>query len=188
MVMVCTAHLKSITPYSQSRMHDTEKLPKERPDEYELRTWRNKAHIGEDGLIYIPPMAFKMALDAAAKYLSLQIPGKGKATYTKHFLSGVLVMDKLPTAVRGDAAQGEWINANADGVRGSGKRVKRCFPLIPAWEGEQDFYILDETIDKPTFEKVLKEAGALIGIGRFRPQNGGFYGRFSVGKLTWREE
>lgn len=188
MTLVCTAELQSITPYSQSRMHDTEKLNKETHDAYEKRTWRNKSHIDEDGMIYIPPMAFKMSLDAAAKYLSLQIPGKGKATYTKHFLSGVLVMDKLVTDVRGDDCEGEWINANADGVRGSGKRVKRCFPLIPAWAGTQDFYILDDTIDRDTFAKVLKEAGALIGIGRFRPQNGGFYGRFSVGKTSWREE
>ncbi|MCP5099886.1 MAG: hypothetical protein GY943_30400 [Chloroflexi bacterium] len=185
---VCTAKLKSITPYSQSRQHDTEKLEKETHEAYEKRTWINKAHVGDNGKIYIPPMAFKQAVDAAAKYLSIQIPGKGKATYTKHFLSGLLVMDKMDTGVEGATVEGEWINCNSDGVRGSGKRVKRCFPLIPSWEGKQDFYILDETIDETTFERVLKEAGALIGIGRFRPQNGGFYGRFSIEGTKWRDE
>jgi hypothetical protein len=29
-------------------------------------------------------------------------------------------------------------------------------------------------------EHFLRVAGALIGIGRFRPENGGFYGRFTV--------
>lgn len=183
----CYATLKSISGYSQSRMHDTPKLDRERPDEYELRTWRNKAHV-ENGVIYIPPMSFKQALDAAARRLGLQIPGKGKATYTKHFLSGVLVMDKLSTGIKIADAPGEWINANADGVRGSGKRVKRCFPTINAWEGELPFYILDDTIDNGTFELVLKEAGQFIGIGRFRPQNGGFYGRFEIVKTRWERQ
>lgn len=184
----CYATLKSISPYSQSRMHDTAKNEKERPDEYEVRTWRNKAHFDQDGEIYIPPMAFKQALDTAARRLGLQIPGRGKSTYTKHFLSGVLVMDKVPTGLMRDAVEGEWINANSDGVRGSGKRVKRCFPLIPQWAGTVAFYILDDTIDEKTFERVLREAGQFIGIGRFRPENGGFYGRFSVEKLKWEQQ
>lgn len=183
----CYATLRSITAYSQSRMHDAPKLEKETHDAYEVRTWPQKAHV-ENGTIYIPPMAFKQALDAAAKRLGLQIPGKGKATYTKHFLSGVLVMDKLDTGVAIEGLPGEWINANSDGVRGSGKRVKRCFPTIQSWEGTIPFYVLDEQIDRKTFERVLRETGQFVGIGRFRPQNGGFYGRFSVENLAWEEE
>lgn len=182
----CIATIQSTTAYSQSRMHDTPKLEKERPDEYEVRTWRNKAHV-EDGEIYIPPMAFKQALDTAAKRLGIQIPGKGKSTYTKHFLSGVLVMDKLMTGHKIADCQGETINANSDGVRGSGKRVKRTFPTIANWSGKVPFYILDETIDNRTFERVLEEAGSFIGIGRFRPENGGFYGRFSVAGTEWQQ-
>jgi hypothetical protein len=184
----CYASLKSISPYSQSFQHETPKLNGETHDAHEKRTWRDKAHVDEKGEIYIPPMAFKQALDAAAKRLGLQIPGKGKATYTKHFLSGVLVMDRLGTGIRKDAVQGEWINANSDGVRGSGKRVKRCFPLIPSWEGTVAFHILDDVIDPDTFARVIEVTGQFIGIGRFRPEKGGFYGRFSVEKLRWEEQ
>ena len=35
-------------------------------------------------------MAFKQALDAVAKRLGDQIPGKGKSTFTKHFVGGVI--------------------------------------------------------------------------------------------------
>lgn len=35
-----TAHLESVSPYSPSRMHATEKTEKERPDDYESRRWR----------------------------------------------------------------------------------------------------------------------------------------------------
>lgn len=186
---VCSAHIRSLTPYSQSRMHDTPKLDKENHDDYEKRTWREKSHYdAETREIFIPPMAFKQCLDETAKYLSLQIPGKGKATYTKHFLSGLLVMDKLGLGITVDKVDGEWINANSDGVRGSGKRVKRCFPVVQKWEGDVDFYLLDDTITKEVFEDVLRQSGQFKGIGRFRPANGGFYGRYETVSTKWRTQ
>lgn len=179
--------LHAVSPYSQSRAHETPKKEKETPDAYEQRTWREKAHFDDKGQVYIPPMSFKMALDAAAKYLSLQIPGKGKATYTKHFASGCLVMDPVFVGVAKDALLHDRIHANADGVRGSGKRVWRYFPRIDDWKADVEFHVYDDAITKDVFEKVLTEAGRFIGIGRFRPQNGGFYGRFSVEKIKWSE-
>lgn len=74
------AHLKSISPYSQSRFHDTEKLAKEAPDDYEARTWRDRMHSTDDGHVFIPPMAFKNCLSEAAKFLGRQVPGRGKST------------------------------------------------------------------------------------------------------------
>lgn len=184
---ICTAHLRSISAYSQSRKHDTPKLDSENPDDYERRTWREKAHVDRNGMIFIPPMAFKQCIDSTAKYLGMQIPGKGKSTYTKHFLAGVLCMDRLTTQTAIADCPGEWISANADGVRGSGKRVQRCFPTIQTWEGAVDFYILDETITRKVFEETLRKAGQFRGIGRFRPENGGFYGRFEVLSSEWRD-
>lgn len=185
-----TAHakLESITAYSQSRQHDEPKLEKETWDDYEKRTWRSKAHANNDGQIIIPPMAFKMSVDACAKRLSIPIPGAGKKTYTKSFLSGVLVTEPILTAFEAATINGEWINANADGVRGSGKRVKRCYPVLPSWSGIVVFFVLDDQITKPVFERVLAEAGRFVGIGRFRPENGGFYGRFDVKEVHWTEE
>lgn len=184
---ICTAHLRSIAAYSQSRDHKTPELEREGKDEWEKRTWREKAHVDRNGMIFIPPMAFKQCLDSTARYLGMQIPGKGKSTYTKHFLSGTLVMDRLTTSTKIDDVQGEWISANSDGVRGSGKRVQRCFPVLQFWEGAVDFYILDEIITRKVFEEVLRKAGQFRGIGRFRPENGGFYGRFEIIDTAWRD-
>ena len=47
------------------------------------------------------------------------------------------------------------------------------------------FYILDETVTEDVFKNILEQAGAFIGIGRFRPRNNGFYGRFKVEKVVW---
>ena len=92
--------LESISPYSQSRYYQTPKKEKEGPADYEERTWRDRVHTDRDGNIQIPPMSFKNCLAEAAKFLSVQIPGKGKATYTKHFEAGVLVNTPLTLPIR----------------------------------------------------------------------------------------
>jgi hypothetical protein len=183
---IATAKLKSVSPYSQSRHHQTESLPRELPKDREKRVWRERMHVNENGNVFIPPMAFKNCIAEAAKFLSRQIPGKGKSTYTKHFEAGVLVIDGLVLPLKKEDVPGEWLFLPADGKRGSGKRVDKCYPLISEWSGTVEFMVLDEIITEDVFLEHLKEAGRFIGIGRFRPRNNGFYGRFSVEGLEWR--
>lgn len=182
---IARAFLKSISPYSQSRPHQTPKLDKEMHDDYERRTWRERLHYDDNGMVFIPPMAYKNNISEAAKFLSLQVKGKGKATWTKHFEAGVLVVEGLHLPVRKEDVKGEWLYLNADGRRGSGTRVMRCMPVIPNWEGWVTYHILDNSITDEIFELHLREAGSLIGIGRFRPRNNGYYGRFELKELVW---
>lgn len=179
------ATLKSVSPYSQSRHYTADKLEKELARDYESRTWRERLHVTEDGNVFIPPMSFKNCMSEAAKFLGMQIPGKGKSTYTKHVEAGVLVTEPLILPNQKDEVKGEWLFVPSDGVRGSGKRVDKCFPVIHEWAGEVTFYILDETVTEDVFKKILTQAGMFIGIGRFRPRNNGFYGRFSVESVKW---
>ena len=177
--------LKSFSPYSQSKHYTTPKLEKEGHKDYEARTWRDRLHTNDKGEVFIPPMSFKNCLSEAAKFLSLQIPGKGKSTYTKHFEAGVLVTDALYLGIQKEDVKGEWLFVPSDGIRGSGKRVDKCFPVIHEWSGDVTFYILDETVTQTVFKQVLEQAGSFIGVGRFRPRNNGFYGRFMVESLNW---
>ena len=176
----CVVSLESVSPYSQSRFHNTEKLEKESHDDYEKRTWRDRLHVNGNGIVFIPPMVFKNCLSDCAKYLGVQIPGKGKRQYTKHFVAGVLVLDPLDLGLKSDEVQGEWLHVPSDGVRGGSKRVLKCFPFIPEWKGDVTFHILDDTITQSVFEYHLDQAGKFIGIGRFRPINNGYYGRFKI--------
>lgn len=188
---IATAHLKSVSPYSQSRQYDVDKLQGEGLDDYSRRTWRNHMHFDIDGNVFIPPTTFKNCLAEAAKYLSLSVPGKGKATYTKNFEAGVLVAKPLPLGVHKDAVEQERLYLPSDGRRGGPKRVWKYYPLIPSWDGDVEFIIVDETVlqtsvrepDKTVLQIVLEGAGSFIGIGRFRPRNNGYYGRFDVTKM-----
>ena len=178
--------LVSASPYSQSRHYTTEKLNKEIPKDYEKRTWRDRLHTTESGEVFIPPMSFKNCLSEAAKFLGIQIPGKGKSTYTKHFEAGVLVTDALMLGIQAKDVKSEWLFVPSNGQRGNGKRVDKCFPVIHEWSGYVTFHVIDETITEEVFTQHLQQAGAFIGIGRFRPRNNGFYGRFSVESVKWK--
>lgn len=188
MAKLATVTIKGVSPYSPGKHYseiEAPKLDKESFADYEARTWRNRMHVSKDGKVQIPPMAFKNCLSEAAKYLSIRIPGKGQATYTKHFTAGVLVSEPLTLPVKAADVPGNWLFVPADGVRGSGKRVNKCFPLIEEWGGVVNFQIFDETVTEKIFTQVLREAGMLVGIGTFRPINNGYFGRFAVDKVKW---
>lgn len=187
MPKLVTVQLESLAPYSQSRKHDTPKIEKETADAHEQRTWREKCSVNDNGEIVIPAMAFKQALDCVAKRLGDQIPGKGKATYTKHFKGGVICQNDVAIGWMKDTVPAITISANSDGVRGSGKRVSRTFPQVPNWKGTATFAILDDTVTPKVFERHLEEAGRFIGIGRFRPENGGLNGRFRAVKFEYQD-
>ena len=191
-----TATLESTSPYSQSRPYEVPKKSKELAGDYERRTWQHRLHVKggitgdtvpSDGEIIIPAMAFKNALSEAAKFVSMQIPGKGKSTYTKHFEAGVQCLDNVPLGITVADVRADDVFVPSDGVRGSGKRVWKTFPVIDQWSATVDFVILDDTITRDVFLAHLQQAGQLIGIGRWRPRNNGMYGRFIVKDLQWSE-
>ena len=185
---IATAKLTGLQMLCFSRFHDTPKLAKELANDYEERTWRNKLHTDDAGMVQIPALAFKNCLSESAKYLSLQIQGKGKATYTKHFEAGVAVFDNIPLNIHKDDVAENKVFVPADGRRGSGTRVMRSYPAIAAgWTAEVPFIVMDDIISKEIFLQVLKSAGNLIGIGTFRVRNNGVCGRFKVESLDWQE-
>lgn len=184
---IATAELVSVSPYSQSRFYEVDKKDKESPADAEVRTWRERCHANEDGFLFIPPMAFKNCIAEAAKFLSIQVVGKGKATWTKSFVAGVLVVEALTLPIKKSDVVGESVRVNSRGIRGGPANITKTFPLIPKWSGKVVFHIIDNAITEEIFMLHLKEAGQLIGVGRFRPRNGGYYGRFSVKKLDWTD-
>ena len=179
------AHLKSVSPYSQSKYISAKKPRDQTHADFEQEHWRERMHVDSSGIVFIPPMAFKNCLSEAAKYKSIQIPGKGKSTYTKHFEAGVLCFSPLSLGIKAKDVAAEVLHVPADGRRNGTKRVEKTFPLIPSWEGHVEFLVADEIIDEEVFRLHLEDAGKFIGIGRFRPRNNGYYGRFEVLGIKW---
>lgn len=181
------AILYSVSPYSCSKFHQIEKLPKEMHDAYERRTWRERCNYNKDGYVFIPPMAFKKSISTVASYLGETIKGEGKARWTKHFMAGILVIQGLVLDVKKDDVEGEWYYVSANGTPGGSTRVLKCFPVIHEWQGSVTYEILDDKITEDVFRRHLIEAGKFIGVGRFRPEKGGFFGRYALKELIWVE-
>ena len=186
---IATCRLKSLSAYSQNQQVNEPKLPKELSDDYEKRTYRQRLHSTPEGFVCIPAMSFGNSIKEAAKFLSLPIPGKGKSLFTKNFEAGVIVPEHVVLNIHKDSDQiiWDWVSVPVDGVRGGGKRVSKCFPVIAQWEATVVFYVLDDIITQDVFRQVLAASGNLIGIGRFRPRNWGYYGRFEIIDIQWNE-
>lgn len=172
-----------------SKYYNVPKLNKELHDAYEKRTWRERLHYDENGTVIIPPMTFIRSIQEAAKHLNIQIPGQGKATYSKNFMRGVILAEPMILGIKKDDVRGVEVHVPSDGKRGGGKRVMKTFPTLSAnqWGGIQEYIIIDDIITRDVFERVIKAAGQYIGILSFRPMNGGYSGRFIPEVIDWQE-
>lgn len=183
---IATVTITGLAPYSQSRQHGAPRLEGEGHDAYDERTWRQKLTLSADGKsVMIPPHGFIQGLIAAAKYCKRQIPGQGRATWTKKFEAGIAILGEPLLQIAPDEVGSILISANADGVRGSGKRVPRRFPQMPKWGSTFEVYILDPIITEPVFREMVEICGMFVGVGRFRPERGGTNGRFRLDALEW---
>lgn len=181
-MVLCKAVIQGVTPYSQSKAIQSKRKTGEQADAFEERTWKERLHVNDDGKVFIPPMAVKNCLSEVAKYLSESVPGKGKATFTKHFDAGILIVEPIVLEAEAEKVTGERFFVPSDGKKGGSSRVWKIFPVIHKWSGNVEIMVLDPVLaDKPEkIEEYLGHAGKFIGLGRFRPRNGGFYGRFEV--------
>lgn len=174
------AELKGLTPYGQGKMHLEEKLPQELNDAYAERTWRSRAHTAA-GEVYIPPMAFKLLLESIAKYLGDQIPGQGKRTYTAKYRQGVMIADPVMLGIRLEDLGYQKIFTSAGGGQSRNEtRVWRYFPVIEQWAGLLTILAIDDIFTPEVIERHLRLGGKLVGIGVWRPENGGMWGKFDV--------
>jgi hypothetical protein len=179
--------ITGIASYSQSKPHLSDMQPNESHDDYRQRTWRAHLHVDRDKKVFIPPSAIKNCLSEGAKFMNIGVPGKGKATYTKHFEAGLAVIKPISLGILAKDVESETLFLPADGRRGSGKRVWKTYPVLPSWEGKVEVIVLDETClhtsqrtGNTILQDVCEGSGQYIGLGRFRPRNNGHYGRFVI--------
>jgi hypothetical protein len=185
-----TCLITGVSPYSQSRRYDAEveKLERETADAYDKRNWQHHQHCDPATKeVLIPQMALKNAMADIAAYWGHKIAGKGNRTWGKHFKSGIVVQEPIRLGVPYDKTDQVIVYCDSAGNKGSsgGSQVPRAFPIVHEWSGQAEFLVMDETITEDIFHQYLKDAGMLIGFGRWRPQNGGCNGRFTVSNFKW---
>lgn len=178
--------LISMAPIMFGAPFRTPKNEGETFDAHEERVWRERMHINSDGHVFIPPLALKNCLSEAAKFASVQIPGKGKSTYTKHVEAGLLVIDELILSngrgkpIVGADVEPLRLHVPSDGKRKPGPRVWKNFPLIAQWQAHAVIHLLDEVLQQgpKIIDRFLTVGGKFIGLGAMRVRNQGITGRF----------
>jgi len=182
----CVVQLKSKAPFQFGKAIVSPKERNEKPDAYEERTWRERMHVDNEGIIFIPAMALKLCMEESARFLGETIPGKGKATYTKHFEAGTMVVHNLSLGIKAKDVEPNRLFVPSDGKKGGGKRVWKQFPTVPEWQTTAEILVLDRILqDQPVkVREYLEHGGNFIGMGGFRPRRGGYFGRFDVVKWS----
>ena len=180
-----TYTIQSISPYSSSAYFEPDQQEGESSEQYEKRNALRRCHYDSDGYIYIPGMAFKYALTSAAKYQRIKKENSGQETMTKHLEAGLLVTSNIDLGIKADDLEFEWFFVPSDGKRGGAKRIKKCFPSVKSWHGQLNVGVLDDNVTEEILTECVKRVGMFIGVGRFRPEKGGFYGRFQINDVKW---
>ena len=112
---------------------------------------------------------------AGAKF---QISGQGKLTYKKILGSGAVIItpDMIPHEI-----QAWCIDRRPVVIQRA--RIVRSRPMLEKWALNFEIEYDDDEITKTTLQEILAYAGKRSGIGDFRPQVGGPFGRFMITKF-----
>jgi hypothetical protein len=203
------AELVGIAPISFSRNPNEPKFEGEEPDAFDKRTWRDKAYAHPDGRVYIPGVVLAKAIKSTAKAMGEKVPGAGSKRWGGVFLSGIMCPDPIDILVPApskivttdtqpstdrrvpvmkDEIAFVDVYCDAQGRPGTGK-VWRRFPIVqPPWYGIATLIVTNDKISEAVLRKHLDMCGVINGLGRYRPQNGGDFGRFTVAQLEWQDE
>ena len=173
-------HVKGLTPML---MHSTKGMSREGapgvktkkiPDaktEAELGTYRD-----ENGDLYIPCIWFRQALVSGGKGRKI-----GKQFATSLLKGAVIDPDRRASIVDPDSGDliTEYTVDERPVVIGKA-RVMRARPRFDTWAADIPLDYDDEIITPDIIQEVLNIAGSRIGVGDYRVEKGGWFGRFEV--------
>lgn len=177
------------------RMIDPEKYSKKRSEEYidmEERIWRDKAHfeigsVVENPKVVVRDIWIKKSLLASQKQSGCPIapPGSRKKTDTlrNYFISGVLINDSIIFDKNKNVVTKNDLIPFKSMVRPQKTGGKVCCirPMIETgWHCTINIIIADVAIKEENIIQCLEWAGTYNGIGDWRVERGGQFGRFQV--------
>lgn len=159
--------------------------------------WMDRAYIDSSDCLYMPAHAVKKALDSALVFAarqglveSSQHQGKSLTEWLvetrSNFKTGILVVEppKLTSAnssmpLRRSDLVPIWHHVPRLG-KGDTEKVSKGFPTVEPWAMSVTMCLLSDAIDESLVELCLMRAGAYIGFGAMRLENGGCNGAFDL--------
>lgn len=177
-----------ITPYMQHRMDDTkleewEKKRKkiiEREEVSKQDNIRANYHSFFDDAtqtFYMPSDHIRMSLIGAGGYVKSKVGNARKSMKNVVAAMFTVIPEKIVIPEFDEIDKRSAVNKNVKA---------RVMVVRPKWNKlEVSFEILidDDTITKETVEQLLDYSGRYVGIGSYRPEHTGSFGRYEIKKL-----
>lgn len=141
-------------------------------------------YLDDEGRKCMPGIAFRNAFIKAAS--SFRGPWQKKRETLKAIVSHCTVREELVPLLdaKGKPMEKYKVDMRRAMVQRNG--VTRCRPRFDAWRAtftllwDDAILVADEDTLRGIFSDVFNDAGKRIGVGDYRPANGGWFGRFQV--------
>ena len=141
-----------------------------------------KAYKDEKGVLYIPSANVYAAIIQAGKFMKL---GKSKVTTTKSSLiPAAMVINEMVCSLNTKDFE---VDSRSVVIPSTGGRIMAHRPRLDEWKLSFSIDLFDEDIlSADIVRMVIDDAGRKIGLGDFRPDRKGPFGRFVV--TNWKVE
>lgn len=142
------------------------------------------AYIAPDGTLYFPTSAIaRMLREAGGGHKQ-----RGSRKSLKYVVpAAVFLPDEMMSLLDEAGAKATHFEVDSRPVTipATKGRIMRHRPRLNSWKATFHLEIDDDVLETSIIKQLLDEAGRKIGLGDFRPEKGGPFGRFQVTK--WSE-
>jgi hypothetical protein len=130
----------------------------------------NRLYKGPTGEVYFPAENLRQSFILAASRHKI-----GRRAATMDAAAALAVSPDAPTLI------GSWhVDSRAVVIPSTKGRILRHRPMFDKWAIEFRLEVNVDLFDPVLARRVVDDAGAYVGIGDFRPQRRGPYGKFHV--------
>ncbi len=137
--------------------------------------WRLALYYDKQLGPYVPAMNVRASLIGGAKFNKLGTAVKRSTTPTQ---------ERLPLEYDGPRDQDAMLEAgrftDVRSVKVGQARVMRCRPIFPEWSLEFELLYDPEQVEEGQLVYAFQQAGTLVGLGDYRPEKGGLFGRYRI--------
>lgn len=168
--------IEGTTPILFNRFRDTaiEGKSKKRTGAMEESDIEDKLYLDEKKKVQLPAVYLKNSITEAAKQFKIQ--GKNKATYSKIVGSSV---DVMPFYIEFKAGKYEVFRISAVNPMTKG-RMMVSRPRFNEWSASFQVILNDSQVDSSVIKEIIDHAGKYVGVGDWRPEKKGMFGKFMV--------
>ena len=134
----------------------------------------DKLYFSEDKKVCLPAVYLKNCITEASK--QFKIIGKGKSTYSKIVASTV---DIEPFMIELKSGKYEIFRISAVNPMTRGRMMTER-PKFNKWSAEFEIILNDPAVPINVINEILEQAGKYVGIGDWRPEKKGMFGKFMI--------